>query len=380
MNLFELNQYRLLCSMTPEAWVRSWLLGLLLFILFGCDQRFGTERQPAASVRVEAAEVSVLLTERESRSLDTHGVIQYLKLHEQTQWSQISEEEINDWVVKFDQHPEVLELISDYYLNQENLDLAYLYNSMAETYGAKSADFYKKRAKIHAAMEKYGLAIDYINKAVMINGSDPDVYLSKGDIYLSLKDSASALSYREQAFAQDSSRLDIAKDLAYLFAGASKEARSHELASWLIGQDYEVNDMVDLKATLYRKSGQHALANLLLKTLLDSGYTTAGHALVKHFRQINQHDSIIYYATKVLQQDTINLSAMGAKAYSFDAKGYFSSALIYYNQMLNIDSLNEEALEGIRKVNGKIAYLRKLREQREAIPTFDFAAPKNETN
>ncbi|MEO9967185.1 MAG: tetratricopeptide repeat protein [Reichenbachiella sp.] len=352
---------------------------LLLIVVLGtqsCNGRFGAYPLTEKPLTTLVSDSGTLPEVKRARDMDVNDVIQYLNLHEESSWIHTTEAELISLVNEFDDSPEIHELVADYYLTIGNVEEALVYNTKAEERGARSTEFYKKRAEVFAALGQYGLAIDYLNKAVKINGNDPDIYLSKGEVYLNMGDSISSLQYKSHAFIQDSSRLDIAADLAYLYARHDELDKSRNLIDLLIASDYRPKEMKKLDASLYRRKGQMDQANAIYKSLLDSGDTAAGVVLIDHFKQQNLHDSIVHYSTLLLEQDSSNLFALEAKAISFDYKGYYTSALIYYNQMLDIDSLNQEAHEGIRKVKGKIAYLRKLKEQKEAIPNFDFLAPK----
>lgn len=362
---------RSLLMLTPMV------LGLMMF---SCESRFGNTPIYESQRASETLGESVVVTKKNVEQFDRDELIQYLKFHEEAGWIHISEKEIEECLKGFEQDFQLLELVSDFYLNREDLDQALFYNTEAEQRGASSTDFYKKRAAIYLALEQFGLAIDYINKAVKINGNDPDIYLSKGQIYMKLGDSISALKYIEQAFGNDSSRLDVARDLAFLYTSTKQLDRARFFANWLVDNGSYAGDMKYLLVELNRNENKHFEANQILSDMLDTGDIKAGETLVDHFEQESLFDSMLYYATRVLDHDTLNMRALEAKAIAFDHKGYFSSALMYYNQMLDADSLNKEAIEGIGKVNRKIAYLRKLREQREAIPTFDFASPRKETN
>ncbi|UXX78693.1 hypothetical protein N7E81_15135 [Reichenbachiella carrageenanivorans] len=341
----------------------------------GCEKRFGNVPVQQMDAKIAPPSESVQVSGKQLSSFDINELIQYLQVHEQAEWKNTSEEELLDWLSQYQKNAELLELVSDFYLDKKDLAKALHYNSMAEDYGANTTEFYKKRASIYAALGRNGLAIDYINKAVMINGNDPDIYLLKGEVYLSLGDSISALKYKLQAFQQDSSRLDIARDLAFLYAYARNYDQSRTLVTLLYDSDYETAEINFLNVELYREEHKNQEANQLLGEMLLTGNMVAGDSLIRHFEQQAMYDSMIFYATQMLAQDSLNVGALKAKAVSFDHKGYYASALQYYQYILAVDSLNEEGLEGVRKVKGKIAYLRKLRERREAIPTFDFASP-----
>lgn len=379
MRIIELNQYykKLISILRLAVFSRGVFLGAL--ILVSCEKRLG--RTPAHFESAEErTEESMLVSVQKLDALDVNELIQYLKIEEKANWLNISEDALLASVESLENNAIVLELVSDFYFNQGNLERALYYNSMAEDYGANTTEFYKKRANIYAELGQYGLAVDYINKAVMINGNDPDIYLTKGEVYMKLGDSISALKYKEQAFRSDSSRKDIAADLAYLYENASQNEKANHFVDMLIAEEYHLSEMNYLKVNLLRKQQMDVGANQILFEMLEAGDIEAGEELVNYFGNVEMYDSMIYYSTQVLNKDSTNMKALEAKAVSFDRKGYFASSLMYYNQMLAIDSLNKEALEGIGKVNRKIAYLRKLREQREAIPTFDFASPRKETN
>ncbi|MDW3210420.1 MAG: hypothetical protein R8N23_11165 [Reichenbachiella sp.] len=357
-------------------------LSVLLASLFSqsCEQRIGNAPIPLLMSQDKYLVESDLVEDKKLIDFDINELIQYLKLHEKMGWGDVNEEEIEACLIAFENNSDFLELVSDFYLTRENKEKALLYASKAEDKGANSADFFKKKANVHQAIGDYGLALDYLNKAVRVNSNDPDIYLLKGDVYLKLEDSASALKYKEQAFFHDSTRNDIAFDLAHIYASDNQNESAHLFADYLIEQSYEEQSLNFLKVRLLRKEGRQLEANQLLMAMLNNEVTEAGEQLVTYFMQQNLYDSVIHYSKEVLAKDSLNMAALEAKAISFDHKGYFASALMYYNQMLAVDSLNKEATEGVRKVNGKIAYLRKLREQREAIPTFDFATEKKETN
>lgn len=380
MIIIEFYQY----WMTPRKTWRSRLVPLLTVLFCGllesCDHRISKEPIPQLETFSESLVESFLISDKSLTSFELNELIQYLKLHEQARWKNINEKEIDACLATFENNAELYELVSDYYLTKGNIEEALLYTTKAEGRGANSAEFFKKKANVYMALGDYGLAIDYLNKAVHVNRNDPDIYLLKGEVYIKLEDSISALKYKEQAFVHDSSRHDIAFDLAHIYASTNRNDEANLLADYLVKQSYRQEELNFLKVKILRKEDRQSEANQKLALMLGEGEINAGEQLVVYFMQKNMYDSAIYYSTDILHRDSLNLSALGAKALSFDHKGYFTSALMYYNQMLAIDSLNKEAIEGVRKVNGKIAYLRKLREQREAIPTFDFATDKKETN
>lgn len=380
MASIEFYQYWMIFRMEPSRYLVTVAAVLLCLLLGSCDQRIGNAPIPEQLSQGNMMGEIDLVVDKKLSKFEINELIQYLKLHEQAGWRGINEKEISDCISVFGNNSNLLELVSDFYLARGDIDKAIFYTVKAEDNGANSAEFYKKKANVHKAINEYSIAIDYLNKAVLLNKNDPDIYLLKGDIYLKLEDSISALKYKEEAFYHDSSRYDIAFDLAHIYESVDEYNKAFLLADHLISVSYEVETVGFLIVKLLRHEENHLEANQKLASMLEEGTIKAGEQLLTFFMVQNLYDSAIHYSAKILLQDSINMTALEAKAASFDEKGYFTSALMYYNQMLAIDSLNKEANEGVRKVNGKIAYLRKLREQREAIPTFDFATEKKETN
>jgi hypothetical protein len=58
------------------------------------------------------------------------------------------------------------------------------------------------------------------------------------------------------------------------------------------------------------------------------------------------------------------------------ARGWFTSSLTYYEQVLAMDSTYQEAQKEVEIVHQKIAYLRRIREMQREIPTLNLSSKK----
>ena len=67
---------------------------------------------------------------------------------------------------------------------------------------------------------------------------------------------------------------------------------------------------------------------------------------------------------------------MLTKARVYDRRTYYSSALKSYQAILAIDSTYTPALEELEKLNGKIAYLQRIRKSRERNAGLRILTPK----
>ena len=89
-----------------------------------------------------------------------------------------------------------------------------------------------------------------------------------------------------------------------------------------------------------------------------------------------QYDSVIYSMNFVTQVDSLFLPALLFTARAYDKKGFYTSSIGQYLKILSVDSTYEDAKSEWEKVSAKRAYLQKLKEEKESIPTFDFFVPK----
>jgi tetratricopeptide (TPR) repeat protein len=349
-------------------------------LLSACDNRFGNYEILDVDSGNALEAYSFEYLEKEKDYLDSEHATMWLFVNKKYEWSNVQKSTVELLVETHPQNKEVNELCASYYLFIGEYPRALELNMQAEKLGTNTTEFYKTRSQIYSGLGRYDLAIDYINKAVMINSNDPEIYLSKGDIYLRLGDSLSALQYKEQAFFHDPSRMGIAYELAHLYVKSEMYEKAIVLIEELSSQNYQETSLAFLTVEIRERKGDYLGANNLLIDLLKKGELAAGKRLLNYYEQSKNYDSLVSVSSLILELDNKNLLALRSKAKAFDNKGYYSSALMYYDQVLDIDSLNEEALLGVSKIKGKIAYLRKIKEQRESIPTFDFGAPKRQEN
>lgn len=342
---------------------------LVMLILSRCESRFSQFQLESSVHTIDA--IGYLGKNVSQYSLDE--AVKWLLLHNERGWKEVLSAEMSQVISKFPRSMDVNLYAAAYYLSVDSSNMALNFNKKAERLGANSVFFYKNRSRIYSAIGEFELAIDYINKAVIINSKDPEIYLSKGEVYLNLGDSLSALSYMVQAFESDQNRLDIAMNLAYLYVASRQYKKAEELIIQLSKDSTLLPALNYLTINIKIKQEDTYAANILRSNMLDDGDVKAGMQLLTYYTNEANYDSVIYVSTKILEVDSLNMEAIVSKADSFDKKGYYSSALMYYEQALAIDSLHEEAGIGWRKIKGKIAYLRKLKERREAIPDIDFS-------
>ncbi len=268
-------------------------------------------------------------------------------------------------------------LIAEYYYFQRDFQNALSCIEKSEVVGYSDVDLYALKAKVYTMLKMNDSAIDQINRAILINRYDADLYLEKGLLYLVFGDTLSGINYIEKSFDLDSARVDVVIKLATLNSLIGEMAAANEWLLRGIEGNPESTELLYVQVAIFRDQLFHGQANGILSGLLQQGEVKAGIQLIDWFTEQGFADSLLFYSNSILEIDSMNVEALLTKGDAFDVKGYFSSSKKYYEQVITIDSLNEEAIEGVQKVDRKIAYLRKLKERKESLPTFDFLTPSN---
>lgn len=354
---------------------------LLSFILIsGCGERFSRYPIPFDEASYEDLQGIELFLEKQIKN-DPNNVaagIEKLKLEQKAGWKKDSENLVQT-LLKTDSASAVIrELAADYYLNRNMISTSLRHANMAEELGANSASFYQLKAILFSRLDKYDEAIDYTNKAILINRSDYNSYYTKGKIYLALKDTASALRFMEISLKQDRSNTDLLYQICNLYQQRGQYATALNLINEAIELD-QANEQLNIKkAGILQDMKDFMAAKRILWTSFyeDVAHTKSGLTLGKLFYDRSNYDSAIVLSNLLTQRDSTFIDAILLRARAYDRKYFLNNAASNYEMLLSIDSTHQEAQEEMQKVKGKIAYLRRLREARESMPVFDIIAPK----
>ncbi|MFY0652487.1 MAG: tetratricopeptide repeat protein [Cyclobacteriaceae bacterium] len=359
---------------------------LFLLMLFACESKFSKHAIPESADpntdinRIEAFVKQHLETNPNNLELG----IQKLRLLKMKEWPVGSKNELNRLLQVDSSDSKVLELCTDYYLNQNDYDAALKYAERAEDHGAKSAGFFQLKSKIYNGLGEYDRAIDYINMAILINRSDYEPYYSKGKIYLSFGDTTSALKFMEIGLIQYRNNYTVLYELSNIYERTTQYAEATRLIDNAIEFAPNNEDLYIKKAEILKGQGRIEDAKDVLKATIekDSAFVNAGFMLGNWYMEEEKLDSTILFMDRISAYDSANLQALNLKAKAYDKKGYLTASIFNYEQILAVDSLYEDAFKEWEKVKRKRAYLQKLKEEKEAIPSFDFFTPrkKNQLN
>jgi tetratricopeptide (TPR) repeat protein len=308
-------------------------------------------------------------------------IIQKLKTHQKNNWNTTSEE-IKSLLSSSNKNLIAYQLAAEYFLKVNNIKEALNLTSIVEENGAKGADFYELKSLIYTKLEKYTEAIDYINKAILLNRSDFKSYFTKGRIYLNLKDTVSAIKYMNLGLDKYHKNYTILYEVSDLY----EKTKQYDQAEGLIleAMSYAPNEenlkLKYAEILIGQNKIPKAKSTLRDAFLLNNSNIKIGLKLSDIYMQDKKYDSVILITDQVLMEDSTNLFALRNKAYSYGKKGHYNSSIVNYEMILSQDSLFENAKEELNKVLANRAYLQKIKDRRAAMPVFENVAPKKKIN
>lgn len=348
----------------------------LVLVSLACQDRFARNKMvDVVSTKSSDENLLEYLSKKDGTNKDI--VYQTLLAFQDNDWIGLSENHANQISEAYASDMEISLLLFEFFRQIGGFDDAKIHADRAEKLGANAATFYRDKGSLLATLGENEKAIDYINKALMLDDGDFTIYKAKGDIYLSMRDTLTAIQFYETSFERNPKQLEVLKYLIALYASLNQYDEAKLVLDRAVAMDSASSSILNLKAEVLYNSGDELGGLACYKKILDQfGETAAGMKLANHYSQNSLLDSTLYFANRVLVLDSINFEALMVRAEVFDRRGYYTSAMMNYQKVLDVDSTHQEALAGLNKVNGKIAYLRKLKEQREAIPSFDFASPE----
>ena len=300
-------------------------------------------------------------------------------LLEQSRWPEYAA----DWATAANQYSyqnaHLSTLLGQYHLAAGDLLTAQEYASRANRLGWQSVEFYQLQAEISTQRKAYPQAIDYVNRAILINQSDYYLYQTKADIYLTLGDTVSGINFLEKGLSLQPRLRDISDRLIGLYLLGRKNDAAIDLIREvqryypedpkLVLQevDYFLSEnRIDVaKSRLIEKIGNSQEDNIPLKTSLADIYQNLGLA-----------DSSLLISSQLLGIDSTLIGEHVRQGQLYDQKNFLSRSLDSYNRALQLDPGSALASSGRLKVLRKLAYLRELREAKEQLDQFQSLTPK----
>jgi tetratricopeptide (TPR) repeat protein len=153
-----------------------------------------------------------------------------------------------------------------------------------------------------------------------------------------------------------------------LLIADNNQSRAIEILETYL-KDNMQNDANRTLAKLYYEVGDTVLAK---SRLYQTGEKTDLFLLSNWFTNEKKYDSAHYVLSRITMVEPDNRRAILTRANIDQQRGWLSRSLTFYNQLIALDSTDQEAMEQIDLVNRKLSYLQKIREADKEIPILDL--------
>lgn len=356
------------------------MMGAIL--LSGCDIEISNDRIPDIPVINEDFQKKTIAYLKKVIEKDEDNADAYYKLgkiyHEQNENKQalwnISQ------ALKYDSTKSVyLVLYASVNLALNQTEVARKTAAKVEKMENYPYELYRLMAMISFQDSNYVKARDYLNKELLFNPDNFQALQLKAKVHLALRDTASAEENYLKSIVVRPDYKSSYDELMQLYeiTGQSQKAVAFVKKYTSEWTNKDINTLMK-EATIYRSTGNVDLSKAILKGILekDSAYYHAYIELASISETENRIDSVEYYLKTAITVKEDFHEARLELARLFDKTRRYYSAMAEYQKILEFDPEHNLAAEELQKIKGKIAYLRKIEEEKQERPALVPLAPK----
>ena len=127
-------------------------------------------------------------------------------------------------------------------------------------------------------------------------------------------------------------------------------------------------------ARMLEGANQDQKARVYLKPFITQD--TISYLLADWYLKVNEWDSARFILTDVIEEDPTNRTAIWKVGRLFEERGWFSSSLEYYNQLIELNPQDSLAINRIDLIQRKIAYLQRLKFEESKLPLQELKPKK----
>lgn len=273
--------------------------------------------------------------------------------------------------------PQVMVLVADYYIHRNDFEKSWIYAQQADRLGSVHPSLSLIRAKYFHSQRNFQEASRYLSHYFETGGKLSEAYMVAAELALQTNDTATALTTLQSGIEANPGHLKMTSLLSELLALRGEFSR---LVSVLDNYSSLTGDRLTFREMLLR--GYFAAGDYKASAELARSWPEpAENGIFKYANLLlesSMSDSANWYADQLLAADSLSVEGRLLKGRYFDRRGRLGDAYNSYTAVLALDSSNQIAREERGIVAGKIAYLRKIREEQAAMPVFDIAPKKSD--
>lgn len=214
-------------------------------------------------------------------------------------------------------------------------------------------------------------ALQLINEALQVYPSYGPYQLIKGMVLLTaLQDTLQAENWLNKAAKQEKGLGKATLYLLDLYRSTGRSAAAKKQLLHFVQQQTNTHMIWPRLKALYEQEGKADSVMWVLHRWLQASTTpVVQNQLADYHRKQGNWDSATYYANLILNVDSTYKEAYRIHARVADAQYRYSSATLWYTQLLGLDSTDQIAQSELANVQRKVAYLRRLRAQQDTTQT-----------
>ncbi len=351
------------------------VLYVLLFFLIGCDFRYSKDAIPELpQINADFREKALIYLDEqiEKNPEDIDLYLEKLKLYDDQGWPLNSIRTINASIEIDRANVSLYKFRKDYYIKHGNYrkaltDIDYL---IQKTYA--EPNLLLQKVEILFRLNRFDEALQLLNSKELLSIDHPKIYRIRSEIFLAQGDTLLALRNLYLHYERNKQHEAVNNKLINLLIKTKHWKKAEEVMNELASADsaYAME-----AAIIQLKLGKYEKAIPTLQYFAQNGNNNALQELSDYYFNFNKFDSVIYQNNYYISHYDSSNTAFMRIGKAYDRKGWWSTSLNYYEIVLATDSTHQEALQEISKVKGKIAYLRRLKEERERTRT-NIVIPK----
>jgi len=351
-----------------------------LTVLVGCkgDQKL----RPIAGIPQPnntyfAELLQVLEKQIEASPDDVDLRIKLASYHQSLQWPPSSKANLEAVLQQAPRDTRAIMLAADYYIHYNDFEKSWIYAQQADKLGITHPSIYLIKSRYYYYKRDFTEARRLLNHYFTLGGKLSEAYLLGAEMELQQRDSAAAIKLLTSGIQEGPDDVRLVSLLSGLYAN-SRDYQS--LAQTIEVYQTKTNDSATFRYSLlqayFKTSSFQKGADLASQWPEESenGLFVYGNL----FLNAKMLDSANWYAARILETDSASADGFLLMARYEASLGRNSEAYRLYTSILELDTAHQIARDERGIVMGKIAYLRKLKEQQAAMPVFDIAPKKSE--
>lgn len=297
--------------------------------------------------------------------------------HQTLDWPAAARENMEAILQMAPKDPQAMVLAADFYIHQNDFEKSWIYAQQADRLGSTHPSLSLIKARYQYARRNLRESATYLDHYFRSGGQLPEAYLLAAELQVSRRDTSRAVALLAKGVRDNPGQQKMVRLLADIYTQRhAYDSLTHLIETYSDATSDHVT-FADRLLQGYFHAGELSQAAELAANWpggREQGFFHYGSLLL----ETSMPDSANSYADRLIAMDSLSAPGYLLKARYFSRRGRLGDAYNNYSMVLKIDSAHQIAFEERGIVAGKIAYLRKVREEQAAMPVFDIAPKKSD--